>query len=40
MWKTAITNAYLSLKTCTKTCKRKNGMGYGNKYDDRKEFLG
>ena len=40
MQKAAITNAYLTLKMWKKCGRRKNGMGFGNQYDDRKRFLG
>ena len=40
MWKTAITNGYLRLNLWKKCGRKKNGMGYGNKYDDRKRILG
>ena len=40
MWKAAITNAFLRLKMWKNTCTRKNGMGHGNKYDDRVGVLG
>ena len=40
MWKAAITNGYLRLKMWRNMCIRKNGMGHGNKYDDRMGVLG
>ena len=40
MWKAAITNSFLRLKMWKNMCTRKNGMGHGNKYDDRMGVLG
>ena len=40
MWKVVNINDFLSLKMWKKMCKRKNGMGFSNKHDDRKRFLG
>jgi len=40
MWKAAITNTFLRLKMWKNMCTRKNGMGHGNKYDDRMGVLG
>ena len=39
MWKVANTNGFLHLKMWKK-CGRRNYVGYGNKYDDRKRVLG
>ena len=43
MWKAAITNGYLRLKMWKKMCSRnydRKCYGTGNKYDDRRRFLG